>query len=330
MPNRTSSPPGQNDIPRERALTIIEAKQAEVVHAFNSEAKINLMRGLLGGDQELFEHFRAVALHNIARNKDLLEKCTVESIFDALRQAAEVKLEVTGILGEGYLIEQKGQATFQAGYRGLMKLARRSGLVDSIDCHMVFERDQFAIQLGTNPAIVHNPEPFGDRGQYIGVYAWARLRTGDLIIEPLSMADIEKVRKASRFPTGPYSPWTNWFEEMARKTALKRLMKRLPLGEDGESLMRYEAQYENEVAEDKKTADIDRLRQSALAALPGATGGELGPGAPTGTVPPTDGQGDTTTGGGDGAECPADGCVRGAHEPTVNHRNADGETWAAD
>lgn len=52
----------------------------------------------------------------------------------------------------------------------------------------------------------------------------------------MSLGEIEKVRKVSRAATN--GPWVEWWEEMARKTVLRRLSKRLPMSTDVDDLIR--------------------------------------------------------------------------------------------
>ena len=52
----------------------------------------------------------------------------------------------------------------------------------------------------------------------------------------MSLGEIEKVRKVSR--AANKGPWVDWWEEMARKTVLRRLSKRLPMSTDLDDLIR--------------------------------------------------------------------------------------------
>ena len=189
------------------------------------------------------ERFLTVALHAVNSNPDLA-RCTPLSIVEAIREAAALRLEPTGLLGDAYLVRYGNKARLMPGYRGLMKLARRSGDVEMIDAQVVYEGDVFDLDLGSEPKITHRPVIDGDRGKYRGAYAWARLRTGELVAEWLSYADIELVRRSSK--AADSGPWVTFWGEMARKSALRRLMKHLPLTTDAEHALRIEAEAEQE------------------------------------------------------------------------------------
>jgi recombination protein RecT len=224
-----------------RAVQLAEPQA--VAAALNRQDRQQAFRALLG-DTVSIERFQQIVIQSVVRNPDL-QRATLESLLDSVRQAATLRLEPTGILGEGYLIKYGNEAQFEPGYRGLMKLARRSAQIDTIDAHVVYDGDEFDIQYGTTPAIVHRPA-LKDRGNYLGAYAWARLTSGELVIEYMPVAEIELVRKVSRNGTGDNSPWVKWWDQMAVKTVLKRLMKRLPLGADAEQVLRYEAELDEQ------------------------------------------------------------------------------------
>lgn len=187
------------------------------------------------------ERFLTVALHAVNSNKDIL-RCTPASIVEAIREAATLRLEPTGLLGDAYLVRYGDQARLIPGYRGLMKLARRSGQVEKIDAQVVYDGDAFEVHLGTEARVVHDPVIDGERGNYTGAYAFARMTTGEVIVEWMSVADIEVVRRSSR--AGAKGPWVDFWGEMARKTVLRRLMKRLPLDTAAEDALRVEAEVE--------------------------------------------------------------------------------------
>jgi phage RecT family recombinase len=217
----------------------------QVQQAMRREDRAQMLDTLLAGSGITPDRFMAVVLNSIVRSPDL-QTASLESILDSVRVAATLRLEPTGILGEGYIVKYKNTAQFEAGYRGLMKLARRSGQIDTMDSQVVYTADTFQVDLGTEPRILHHPTITGDRGNFLGAYAWARLTNGELIIEWMTMADLERVRKSSRNSSGEHSPWVNHPGEMYRKTVIKRLMKRLPLGTDGELALTHEAELDSQ------------------------------------------------------------------------------------
>lgn len=168
-----------------------------------------------------------IALANVSRQPELLA-CTPQSILLSIMQATELGLEVGGVLGEGYLIPFKNLATFVPGYRGLIKLARQGG-VRRINAEVAHVNDvQADIHLGTNARIDHVPLLDGDPGPIKFVYAIAHFDgEDDYQFVWLTPLQIDAIRKRSKAASD--GPWVTDYEEMAKKTAIRRLAKLLPL-----------------------------------------------------------------------------------------------------
>jgi recombination protein RecT len=161
-----------------------------------------------------------------------LRECTPQSIYLGLLACAVTGLEPGALKGEAYLVPYKNkgimEATFMPGWRGLVKQARRSREIVAISSQVVFERDEFDLDLGTANTLIHKPA-LRDRGkEIVGAYAIARLAGGGLEIEWMDRDDLDGVRSAGS--NGP--AWTDWADQMYRKAPIRRLCKRLPLGAD--------------------------------------------------------------------------------------------------
>lgn len=210
----------------------------------------------------LLERFVTVALHAATSRPDIL-RATKESIVEAIRDAAMLGLEPVGITGDGsivvydetvkevvatetgsYVRERRvPTAHFQPMYRGLLKVARRSSEIASIDSQVVYSGDRIEIDTGTNPSVRHFPELDGEkRGEVVGVYAYAILSNGQRLVDYMTRADVEVSRAQSRAKDA--MAWTRFWAEMARKTVLRRLMKRLPSSTLAEYALRLDAEAE--------------------------------------------------------------------------------------
>lgn len=159
----------------------------------------------------------------VARDPDLL-RCTPGSIVQAVVEIVRLGLPVA-VGGLTYLVRYGQTVQPIVGWKGLVELARRSGAVDAIDTQVVYDGDLCEIVLGTGGASIRHV-PALDHGPAVAVYAWARLRSGVTLAELMSRADVEKIRRRSRAAAS--GPWVTDWEEMARKTVLRRLCKRLP------------------------------------------------------------------------------------------------------
>lgn len=173
-----------------------------------------------------------VALTECRKNPELL-KCDPVTLFGAFLQCAQLGLEPGSGLGHAYVIpfqnRKLGTIDVQLiiGYRGMVDLARRSGQIVSLQAHAVYEKDKFEFSYGLNEKLEHVPYSKQDRGQLVAVYAVAKLVGGGYQIEVLQRHEIDAVRSKSK--TGKYGPWNDHYEEMAKKTAIRRLFKYLPV-----------------------------------------------------------------------------------------------------
>ena len=175
------------------------------------------------------ERFARMVLTAITQTPKLAE-CTPQSFVGAMLTAAQLGLEPNTPLGQAYLIPYGGKCQFQLGYKGLIDLAHRSGEIQSIEARVVHENDVFEYELGLEPKLVHKPAA-ENRGKAIWYYAIYHLKNGGYAFEVMSREDVEQhARKYSKsFGNGP---WQTEFDEMAKKTVLKKLLKYAPLKTD--------------------------------------------------------------------------------------------------
>ena len=121
---------------------------------------------------------------------------------------------------------------------GVLKKMRNSGEIASISAHVVYSHDLFDYSLGDDEQITHKPLLGGDRGKAIAVYAIAKTKDGAIYREVMSVAEVEKVRAASRAANA--GPWVQWWDEMARKTVIRRIAKRLPSSADVDQMLEHD------------------------------------------------------------------------------------------
>lgn len=175
-----------------------------------------------------------LALFEFSQN-ELLRRCTPESIYGSLILSAQIGLEPSGIKGEAYLVPFKGKCTLIPGWRGLVKLALRSKAVKSLYAHVVYEEDEFYVDLGSDPKVHHRPNVDRDgNGKIRCAYAVAHLENGAIDVEVMTLSELQYIRDmASKSRGGKDGPaYTDWEDQMYRKAPLRRLCKRLPLGDD--------------------------------------------------------------------------------------------------
>ncbi len=144
-------------------------------------------------------------------------------------------------------------------YKGEIELIYRAGAVASVKAEVVHAGDAFRYVPGVMEIPEHAPDWFGDRGEMIGVYAYAVMKDGSTSrVVMMSKADIEKVRAMSKTAKASSSPWTQWPDRMWLKTAIHQLAKWVPTSaEYRETLMRSKAALADVAPEIAGPATID-------------------------------------------------------------------------
>lgn len=173
------------------------------------------------------DRFRRVVLTEVRRTPRILE-CSPASFLGAVMLAGQLGLE-PGPLGHVYFVPFKQDVQLIVGYKGYIDLAYRSGLLRSISAGTVREGDAFSFREGTRPYLDHTPSgPAGERAP-VAYYAVASLKSGGAPFRVLWPEDVEKVWAKAPSSSRPDSPWTTHYDEMARKTAIRRLAPFLPV-----------------------------------------------------------------------------------------------------
>lgn len=158
------------------------------------------------------------------------------SFVNSIMHASKLGLE-PGIDAHLVPYENKRQGTVEIqcipDYRGLLKLARNSGDITSVSVQIVYEHDHFELSLGLVETLTHKPKLDGPRGDPVLVYGVARFKDGSHHVEWMSVHDINTIRDGSRGYQNAVryksdNPWISSWEEMARKTLVRRMCKYLP------------------------------------------------------------------------------------------------------
>ncbi len=111
---------------------------------------------------------------------------------------------------------------------GIIKRIHQSGEIKMLTARVVYGGDHFRTWINdTGEHVEYEPAEDQDTEIVRRVFAMATTVDGAVYVEPLSVKDVEKIRNVSRGKER--GPWSDWWEEMAKKSAIRRLAKRLPL-----------------------------------------------------------------------------------------------------
>jgi len=207
------------------------------------------------------ERFMRVVMTAIQRNSDLASADRA-SLFNSALMAAQDGLLPDG--REGALViyktkvKRNGVEQWIAAVQwmpmvaGILKKVRNSGELSSIVARVVYAGDKFRSWIDDEGEhIEYEALPDADTNMIRCVFAMAKLKDGTIEVEVLRPADIEKIRNVSR--AKDRGPWVDWWDEMAKKSAIRRLAKRLPISTDLDDVIRRDdALYDLDGASDKQ------------------------------------------------------------------------------
>lgn len=202
-----------------------------------------------GFDIERVKREISFAVQAINRSAQL-QKCSKDSLLQAVLNVSNVGLTLNPAAKEAYLIPRYSSLTrsMEAGldpsYIGLVKLLTNTGSVTSMVCQIVYSADRFELDLANNHnPVIHRPElSSAKKGDIIGAYTLATLCDNTRQVEWMDVAEINEIRersetyKAYKANKIQSCTWASDFGEMARKTVIKRIYKYLPRSEKAAAL----------------------------------------------------------------------------------------------
>ncbi|MEX9875769.1 recombinase RecT [Providencia rettgeri] len=150
-----------------------------------------------------------------------LTRCAKDGLMPDGREAALVVRSTK--VNNSYI----KKAVYMPMVDGVMKRARQSGQVTNIVSKVVYASDEFEYVIDEFGEHLKHKPAFVDNDEIVKVYSFARLTSGEMVIEVMSRNEIERVRDIAT--SGKVnSVWVKWFDRMALKTVIHRLTRRLP------------------------------------------------------------------------------------------------------
>ena len=172
------------------------------------------------------EKFIQVLMVAVQNNPDLLA-ANRPSLYNAGIKCAQDGLIPDG--QEAVLTVFKNMVVYMPMIRGILKKVRNSGELGTADAQVVYENDEYESWIDEKGQHFKHKKCLGERGKPILTYAYALTKDDSIYFEEISEEDMEKIEKIAK--TGMI--WNGSFRvEMKRKSALRRLSKRLPMSTD--------------------------------------------------------------------------------------------------
>lgn len=164
------------------------------------------------------------------QKNDYLAKTAIgnpTSAQNAIINVAAIGITLNPASKLAYLVPRDGMVCLDISYMGLLHLAQAAGCILWGQCKLVYANDTYESN-GLDKAPTHKYNAFGDRGAVVGGYCTVKTPGGDYLTEEMSLAEIKATEATSKAKNGP---WKNFWEEMARKTIVKRASKYWPRAE---------------------------------------------------------------------------------------------------
>lgn len=170
-------------------------------------------------------------------SNEYMQKATIGSIQNSIINVASVGLTLNPADGYAYLVPEYNKNTKQVecqlriSFKGLIKLATDSGSIKWVKAEIVKANDQFTYN-GPCEKPEHKMEPFGDRGNPVGVYCIAKTVEDDFLTDVMNWEEVAKIKSCAK----TQSVWEKWPEEMAKKAIIKRAQKQWPKTQKSQQL----------------------------------------------------------------------------------------------
>jgi recombination protein RecT len=169
------------------------------------------------------DRFIRFAITAIQNNPNLLS-CERQSLYNACMRSAQDGLLPDG--RQGAIVSYGGKAQWLPMVGGLIQRAYETGIIKTMDAQVVYENDTYESWSDEKGAHFKYVRARKDRGEPILTFAHATTKEGGFFFEEVDEEQMEKIENSSKAKNGP---WKGDFkDEMRRKSALKRLIKRLP------------------------------------------------------------------------------------------------------
>lgn len=219
-------------------------------------------------------------LHNDSIQGGNLSRCSPASLVFAMVQASALGLELG--TGDAYVIPYKQQATLSIGYRGMIKLGKRSGEITHIKAEVVYDGEEFRVWSDERGEHLQHVPTFPRSSEdIVAVYCCIVCHDGFRDYEYMDAGEIDAVKAASESKMGGRtSPaWRQWYGEMAKKAVIRRALKRYTLAPEVERVFEHEDRIIYTTAEvvsgPERTMALNRRLQLVTDEEPAASEAEI-------------------------------------------------------
>jgi recombination protein RecT len=210
-----------------------KAELAKVSKSCQPERFVMILKNYLRSAPSAAKMVEALSNSEAARRALLQEsiKCAAEGLVPDGKEAV---INLTWSKESGNVFQ------YIPMVQGIIKTIYNTGLASSISTGVIHENDKYEYDEGSEPFVRHQ-RAFKNRGEMVAAFASVKLKGhSHPIVEIMTADEINAVAKRSRAKNKEgelVGPWKTDTGEMWRKTALRRLSKRLPRSNEQTELL---------------------------------------------------------------------------------------------
>nr|WP_052738469.1 recombinase RecT [Robbsia andropogonis] len=177
-----------------------------------------------------FEREAAFAMQILEGNDFLLSTAMKDpaSMRAAIENVSAIGISLNPARKQAYLVPRGGKICLDISYMGMLDIAISSGSIQWGKAEVVYANDSFSLN-GFDKPPRHDHDPFStERGNVVGVYVVVKMHSGDYLTDTMPIADVMKIKARSESGKKGNGPWSTDFNEMAKKTIIRRAYKTWP------------------------------------------------------------------------------------------------------
>lgn len=215
-----------NNLIKTDNTTILELQQ-EAVSIINPQTQSD--------DERLLTNSLYYLNEETKNNKQLGSAIEANPVKFAIYLKNLITLGVDISQRQAYFLPYGNEITSVLDYKTLMALIKKHTNVKSIDAQLVYENENFKVEQGK--VVEHSQNPFAtkeQKGNLVGAYSVFTLEDNTRDYYFASLEEIDKVKECSKSANSKFSPWNNWYDEMVKKTVIRKGMKFYPMILDNE------------------------------------------------------------------------------------------------
>lgn len=218
-------------------MSELTVREAKVMDALQLEGIKNQLEGLLNGNPQKMEAFKARMLK--LSTSYMLKDCTPESLIAAGMQAQALDLPLEA--GQGYVVKYKNVAQLDIGYKGWQVLAKRAGfsvLADVVYSCDHFEQSGFGFDADIQFEPCHSERKSADdkwvqdnvTAVIVSVREDSTNQTTYKVVERDMLLKIVGMSPSTQTEKGrASSPHENWKAQMLAGKAIKQVVSKMPI-----------------------------------------------------------------------------------------------------